>query len=198
MVDLGTTLQLNAGTIELIKNLQSSRMGFYENQGSDADGNVYLQEIFTDRKYKCYSSSKYTGKTGQIWFLRIAPPPFEINDQHIAITTPYVIYNTSRRDWEDYFERVLPKLAIHPPLLAHNELLKYGLIPNYWNEYVFQAYANHLENAIYLAGIPDKPESLPHFDPSSSIDINLSQIPGKEDKKKAIKKFTKKQKKRGK
>ncbi len=82
--------------------------------------------IFTNKKYKCYSTSKYTGEEGQIWFVRVVPPPFEINDQYIAITTPYVILETSQRDWENYFERVLPKMAIHPPVLAYNELLKYG------------------------------------------------------------------------
>ncbi len=150
LTEIGEILQIEEGTIELIKNLQSSRMGIYENQGNDENGNVYLYEIFTHKRYKCYSSSSYTGEEGQIWFVRIAPPPFEINDQYIAITTPYVILGTSQRDWESYFERVLPKMAMHPPLLAYNELLKYGLIPDYWNEYIFQAYSNHIDNAIYI------------------------------------------------
>ena len=194
LTEIGEILQIEEGTIELIKNLQSSRMGIYQHQGCDENGNVYLYEIFTHKKYKCYSSSRYTGEEGRIWLVRIAPPPFEINDQYIAITTPYVILDTSQRDWESYFERVLPKMAIHPPLLAYNELLKYGLIPNYWNEYIFQAYSNHIDNAIYLFGIPDKPQSLPHF--NSDTCINLSQIRTKEEKKRAIKKFKKRQKKR--
>ena len=196
LTEIGEILQLDAGTIELIENLQSSRMGIYAHQGNDENGNVYLHEIFTHKKYKCYSASKYPGEEGEIWFVRIAPPPFEINDQYIAITTPYVILGTGQRDWESYFDRVLSKMEIHPPLSAYNELLKYGLIPNYWNEYIFQAYANHLDNAIYLLGIPDKPESLPHFDSNSNTSIDLSQIRMKSEKERAIKKFVKKQKKR--
>ncbi len=193
LTEIGEILQIEEGTIELIQNLQSSRMGIYEHQGTDENGDVYLYEIFTHKRYKCYSSSSYTGKEGEIWLVRIAPPPFEINDQYIAITTPYVILGTSRRDWESYFERVLLKMAIHPPLLAYNELLKYGLIPDYWNEYIFQAYSNHLDNVIYLFGIPDRPQSLPHFNPDTCID--LSQIRMKEEKKRAVKKFKKRQKK---
>ena len=194
LTEIGEILQIKEGTIELIKNLQSSRMGIYKHQGSDANGNVYLYEIFTNKKYKCYSTSKYTGEEDQIWFVRVVPPPFEINDQYIAITTPYVILETSQRYWENYFERVLPKMAIHPPVLAYNELLKYGLIPNYWNEYIFQAYANHIDNAIFLLGIPDKPDSLPQFDSDTCID--LSQIRVKGEKRPVVKKFMKKQKKR--
>ena len=31
-----------------------------------------------------------------------------------------------------------------------------------WNDYVFEAYVNHQADAIYLAGLPDIPESRPH------------------------------------
>jgi len=43
----------------------------------------------------------------------------------------------------------------------HN-LLKRGLEPNDWNEFVFQAYHHHQHDAIFLAGIPDLKGSLPH------------------------------------
>jgi len=40
--------------------------------------------------------------------------------------------------------------------------MKYGLDRNYWHEFVFQAYLNHRYDVIFLAGLPDVPESLPH------------------------------------
>jgi hypothetical protein len=82
---------------------------------------------------------------------------------------------------------------MNPPILAYEELMKYGLIPNYWNEYVFLAYSNHRDNVIFLFGIPDKPETLPHFSPNTSIDLSKIQMNG--EKKKAIKNFKKKLKK---
>jgi len=117
-----------------------------------------------------------------------------MSDLHITITTPYIIYNTNQQDWEGYFERVLPKIDKNPPILAYNELMKYGLISDYWNEYVFQAYSNHTDIIIFLYGVPDKSEDLPHFDPDTCID--LSNIQTKEAKKKAIKKFMKERRKK--
>ena len=38
---------------------------------------------------------------------------------------------------------------------------KDGLAPGYWSEYVFEAYANHVTEAIFLMGLPDVPESRP-------------------------------------
>lgn len=193
IIDLNDILQIDEGTIELIKNLQSSKIGIYAHKGCNKDGSINLYEIFTHKEYKCYSSSTYQGNEGEIWLVRLAPPPFSLSDLYITITTPYVINNSKQRDWEEYFERVLPGIGINPPLLAYNELMKYGIIPDYWNEYIFQAYSNYINTAIFLYGIPDKSEDLPHFDPDTCI--NLSQIQSKEEKKKMMKKFLKKQKK---
>ena len=40
--------------------------------------------------------------------------------------------------------------------------MKYGLSSAYWNEYIFEAYANHRPDAVFLAGLPDVEESRPH------------------------------------
>lgn len=45
---------------------------------------------------------------------------------------------------------------------ALDALMKYGLDRNYWHEFVFQAYLNHRYDVIFLAGLPDMPESLRH------------------------------------
>ena len=41
-------------------------------------------------------------------------------------------------------------------------LLKYGLGPNYWNEFVFKSYHNYQTDAVFLTGIPDMRATLPH------------------------------------
>ena len=40
--------------------------------------------------------------------------------------------------------------------------MKFGPARDYWNEFVFEAYVNHQADAIFLAGLPDVPESRPH------------------------------------
>ncbi len=41
-------------------------------------------------------------------------------------------------------------------------MLKYGPERHYWNEFVFKAYHQHQHDAIFLAGIPNLQDSLPH------------------------------------
>lgn len=41
-------------------------------------------------------------------------------------------------------------------------LMKYGLKLNYWNEYIFEAYAGHETSAVFLRGLPDVDASRPH------------------------------------
>ncbi len=45
---------------------------------------------------------------------------------------------------------------------AYQHLMKYGLSSAYWNEYIFEAYANHRPGAIILTGLPDVERSRPH------------------------------------
>ena len=81
--------------------------------------------------------------------------------EHVAFTTPYIVLQPEVRDWLAYFNRTF----------AHNQQarvedyerhMKYGPTRAYWNDFVFEAYVNHRQEAIYLAGLPDIPESRPH------------------------------------
>jgi len=45
--------------------------------------------------------------------------------------------------------------------------MKYGPTRTYWNDFVFEGYVNHRTEAIYLAGLPDVPESRPHAEVNS-------------------------------
>jgi hypothetical protein len=65
-------------------------------------------------------------------------------------------------NWLDYFERNLKKIRTSEKALAYEQLMKYGLSRNYWNEYVFLSYRNHRHDMIFLEGFPDVPSSLPH------------------------------------
>jgi hypothetical protein len=192
-LDLAPFLGFDEGTMELAHALADTRMGLFVHEGADDTGAVRLREIYTQQRRLCHSASGYPGKEGEIWFVRLAPPPFGLGDLHTALTTPYVMRGVSEKDWEGYFERVLPRLKIDPPVSAHGELMKYGLTPDYWNEYVFQAYSGHLDTAVFLAGLPDRPESLPHFDPAPGRD--LSRVKTSAEKKAAEKKARRRLKK---
>jgi len=45
---------------------------------------------------------------------------------------------------------------------APRQLMKHGLETNYWNEYILLGYHHFQHDAIFLSGIPDAKESLPH------------------------------------
>ena len=45
---------------------------------------------------------------------------------------------------------------------AYHFILKHGPSPNHWYEYIFCAYRNHRSDAVFLSGVPDNIESLPH------------------------------------
>ena len=88
--------------------------------GSEGDATL-LREVGTRETVSCTVPAGYAGGEGEIWFVRVLPPPHELCSRHIVFTTPYVI--------RDYPE---------------------------------SAYAGHLHEAIFLTGIPDIRESLPH------------------------------------
>jgi hypothetical protein len=123
------------------------------------------------------------GRAREFCFARIVPPPFDIGDYHVAVTTPYIIIGSSVDDWAAYFGRMIPRFGMAPPVASYVELMKYGVVPDYWSEYIFQAYSNFQNNAIFLHGIPDKPKSLPHFDPESTLDMNLSKVQTENERK---------------
>ena len=78
----------------------------------------------------------------------------------LVFNTPYVIGTwrknmfspASPQDWEQFFDRNIPKTGIGDLEEAHGHLMKYGLAPNYWNEYVMEAYVNRRQDMILLAG----------------------------------------------
>ena len=150
------------GIVEL---MQQSRMGFYVHCGIK-DSAVLLREVGTREVMSCLSPAGYRGRNGQIWFVRVLPPPDHFCHQHIVFNTPYVIRDYPERAFTDYLKREFARMKEEKKLRrvegARRHLMKYGPDPNHWNEYIFCAYSNHQHDAIFLTGIPDIPQSLPH------------------------------------
>ena len=146
--------------LEVIKLFQESRMGIYLHSGK-AGSKVVLKELFSGEENTCYVGSGYPGKKGELWFARMLPSYKNLFDYNVIFTTPYILTNHSK-DWLAYIDRMLPKIGIPDKQKAIDQLMKYGLEANYWNEYIFLAYHHSQHDAIFLSGIPDIKKSLPH------------------------------------
>jgi hypothetical protein len=171
-IKVSQALSSDRNLITLYQKMQESRMGLYLHGGTK-DKRIILKELTTDREIGCVSTSGYIGTPGELWLARILPEPFPglTFGYSVVFTTPYVIgkveggyfKNTgSLINWQAYLDRTLSKTGETDRIRAYEKLMKYGLNRHYWNEYIFEGYANFTDHVVYLTGIPDLPDSLPH------------------------------------
>lgn len=163
VLDVGEDLKIPSDMSEVIRLFQNSRMGVYRHCGKDGK-NVVLKELGSKEEYPCYVGSQYFGQKGELWFVRRLPPTNDLFDYSLIFTTPYVLANVSEKSWLEYINRTLLKIELPDKKEALHHLMKYGLETNYWNEYIFLAFHHAQNEAIFLSGIPDIKESLPHAD----------------------------------
>jgi hypothetical protein len=156
--------ELPAGLRATAAALQSSRLGLYEHCGHEGRF-VRLREIGQERIVRCQVPTGYTGAAGEIWLARLLPPVDASFDYHVVSTTPYVILGGSEPVWLAYLDRERRRLGSKPlprKIDLTTYIMKHGPSVNHWNEYVLCAYAGHCDEAVFLTGIPDIKESLPH------------------------------------
>jgi hypothetical protein len=160
ILELGAAFGMSPELLRLIQSLQDSRMGLYIQRGVEGSL-VVLEDIVSGDICRAISPGGYRGDRNELWYVRLLPPPIPGSSEHVAFTTPYIILQPEVRDWLPYFSRTF----------AHNQQarvddyerhMKYGPTRAYWNDFVFEAYVNHRQEAIYLAGLPDVPESRAH------------------------------------
>ncbi len=148
----------------VLDRLVNSRLGLHVHEGLEAaTGRIRLRELVTDELRSCANPSGHRGSPGELWLARVLPPPHEEIEESVVVTTPYLVLSPSVEDWRAYLRRTLP--AVDPAgneAAAYRALMKRGLGPTYWSEYVFEAYVNHRPDVILLTGIPDVAESRPH------------------------------------
>ena len=163
IIDLAKEFRLHPKMVEVFQLMQNSRMGLYEYWGNEK-GKVLLRELTKDNVIPCLCPAGYQGQTpGEIWFVRILPPVFELFDYSLVFTTPYVLLNPDTLHWLDYLERTMSKKKTRTTVTSLENLMKYGLSDGYWNEYIHQAYVNFKPELVYLEGLPDVGRSRPHF-----------------------------------
>lgn len=159
LLDVTNQLDFSLDMGEILELMQNSRMGIYEHLGIQG-GKVLLQEIMTQEQYLCYVPAGYWGEKMQCWMVRLLPPINDLFDYSIVFNTPYVLTRETRDNWTTFIKRTI--LGADNETESYHEFMKYGLDTHYWNEYIFQAYHHHQHDAIFLAGLPDVQESLPH------------------------------------
>ena len=149
--------------VELVKNLNQSRMGLYE--VLQCNGQLFeLRELITDKRITANICSGYQASPGQIIFIRLAPPLANTVQYSVGLTTPYLMFRQTPQDWLGYFERhdIRPgTVGAEARLHRH---MKYGKSLTYWSEYIFYGYVNYDPGVILITGFPDQAGTQPQHD----------------------------------
>ena len=145
----------------LFRTLARSRMGIYVHEGAQ-EGSVFLRELVTDKKLQAVTPNGFTGEKGELWFVRVLPPPSPEIEHLVILNSPYILAGRGKADWNAYFDRALASGSPKRRIASYERHMKFGPNRKYWLEYILDAYNSHTDKAIYLTGIPDLPETLPH------------------------------------
>ena len=157
----GKAFGMNDELLHLTGLMQQSRMGIYVHEGIEGDL-IVLRDLVTDDVCRAIVPSGYVGHRGELWYVRVLAPPRPGGAEHVVFTTPYVLLRANEAQWQAYFRRTLPDAPHAERIDRYEHHMKYGPTRQYWPEFVLDAYVNHRTEVIYLAGLPDVPESLPH------------------------------------
>jgi hypothetical protein len=158
---VGASFGMHEELLRVFGLLQESRMGVYADEGEDKD-TILLRELVTDTVCRAVLPSGTRGRKGELWYVRVLPPPLPEIAEHVILTTPYLLLEPSEREWDAYFRRTLPDAPLQDRIARYEHHMKFGPTRNFWSEFVFEAYVSHRTDVIYLKGVPDVPESRPH------------------------------------
>ena len=159
-IAVGQKFGMHENLLHLLSLMQESYTAVYRHEGVEGDY-VLLRELVTDRVFQTVSTSGYLGQKGELWYVRLMPPPSSEFEQHVVFTTPYRLLVPSEKEWLAYFDRVLPPVSSPKRISEYQKHMKYGPPRNYWSEFVFEAYVNYQHDVIFLEGLPDIEESRP-------------------------------------
>ena len=159
---IGPAIGLGPNLRRIFGILHTSRMGIYAHEGTNNDSTVCLRELATGSILSVVPTSGHEGQRGELWYVRLLPPPLPGAKDHIIFTTPYQLVMTGEDEWHAYFRRTLPDGPTEVRISEYERLMKFGPNRNYWNEFVFEAYVNHRSDVIFLKGLPDIAASRPH------------------------------------
>ncbi|MBI5486448.1 MAG: hypothetical protein HY905_03865 [Deltaproteobacteria bacterium] len=160
-IKAGAAFGMHPDLVRVLQLMQDSTMGLYVLDGTQGD-RAMLRDLGSDTVCGAIVPSGYRGQKGEIWFVRVLPPPLPGGTEHVVFTTPYVVLSPGLPEWLAYFGRSIPDAPREARLEVLHHHMKYGPTRNYWNDFVLEAYVNHRADVIYLTGLPDRPETRPH------------------------------------
>lgn len=163
---VGSAFGMHEELVRVIGLMQESRMAVYVHEGADRD-RIVLRELITGSERKAICPSGYRGRKGELWYARVLPPPVPGLEEHVVLTTPYLLIEPGEREWLAYFHRTLPDAPARDRIAAYEHHMKFGPTRRYWSEFVLEAYVNYRPEVIFLRGLPDVPESRPHSSANS-------------------------------
>jgi len=158
ILEAGAAFGMRPELLRRVRMMQDSRMGFYVHRGREGHVSI-LEDLVTAAVYRAMVPAGYSGRKNENWYVRLLRPPIPGGKEHVVFTTPYIVVHPDFAEWLAYFRRTFPTTAGFDDYERH---MKYGPTREYWNDYVFEAYVNYQTDAIFLAGLPDIPESRPH------------------------------------
>ena len=162
LIDANDLIGMSLDQLDAVRKMHESRMGVYEQEGQVEDF-VTLRELITKREFVCHIPSGYRGSSGTLWFLRLLPPLLPaIATYHVGFTIPYILVGGSRSDWLQYLKRSLISVNGASEAESLHQFMKYGLHKNFWNDFISLAHRQSRSSAVFLAGIPDLRDTLPH------------------------------------
>ncbi len=145
--------RLRAEVGRMVANLARSRPGVYRvEQGGRK---VQLVDLVSGQTFACYSP--FQARKGELWLVRLLPGEDE-KSPYLVATTPYLLEGPSQEQWR---QSLLKEAEV---VNDQERFLKYGHVHFSWLEFIFQAYARPLEEAIVLRGSLQVPHSRPHSD----------------------------------
>ncbi len=162
LVYLLMSMGADESLLAALRSLAESHMGIYEHRGFEGDL-IRLRELLTAQELLCHSVTEYTGKAGELWFVRLGAPLLDEQGYHVTLTTPYVLSGASSSDWTAYLNKSLLDAGVDKREALKN-LMKHGK-PNdrtFWHDFILRAFQVAAGDMIRLAGLPDVPSSLPN------------------------------------
>ena len=172
--------KVDSRSLDMLKRLRSSRSGIFETLEVSNAG-VRVRELVTSREFRLIPSAGYAGQPGELRFSRVAIPAEDAGETFFEMTTPYILVGCDATEWTDYLSSEMPPNASRrDPLcgMEHaSEVLPHSDLADRlsalfeddcgemsWNDYIMDGYLNYQKSAIFLTGIPSRPETLPHHD----------------------------------
>ena len=161
LIDLSEKLKLPHDWVLVVESQWQSRMGIYEHCGFHGD-KIVLKELITAEETVCICPAGYKGEKNELWYVRILNSPMNLLNYSVAFTTPYILQGNSNQQWIEFFQRNDIEPSDSDVMRKLQTFMKRGKSKFYWPEFIMDGYNGYKKECIFLKGIPDQPETLPH------------------------------------